>query len=446
MQPSVDDLLLGDLGVVVVPLADRRTLDAQLAVLVNAHRRAFQRQADGADLVADRRVHAGRCAGFGHAVPFKQRQAHAVEEVRDRHVQRGAAGDRVFHAAAEHLHDGGVHELVVHGVLDVQRRRNAVARLLGLGPFTGYHRGVGEDAPLEPASGLLRGGIVDLLEDARHGQDKGGLERAEIGENRLQVAGQAQRDVAGEAEELHIPGEHVRQRQEQQQAAIRLHGDVGHGLHARIRDEHKAAMGQFNPLGHPRGPGGIDDGGQIIATDGALTLIELGIADAAAILPQRFDGAAVDHVDVAEIGAMLAHGFDLVPLGIVFGERHPHLRIVEDHLHLSRRIGFVHRHGQGADGHDGHIQRRPLPARVRDHGDAVPGHDAAGDQPLAQRDHQILELRGGEGPPLALLVLVFNQRILRGAPHALLEDGEQVDVGVDRLLQRPCVFLVHVAP
>ena len=45
---------------------------------------------------------------------------------------------------------------------------------------------------LYTGSGLLRGRIVDLFENPRHGEDERRFERLEIGENGLQIAGQTE--------------------------------------------------------------------------------------------------------------------------------------------------------------------------------------------------------------------------------------------------------------
>ena len=104
-----------------------RALDAEFARLVDAHGHALQWQTDGADLIADRWIHAGGSAGFGHAVSFEQRQSHAIEEVRDGGVERRAAGNRVFHMSTEHIHDRRIDKLVVQRMLHTKRQRNALA-------------------------------------------------------------------------------------------------------------------------------------------------------------------------------------------------------------------------------------------------------------------------------------------------------------------------------
>ena len=71
MQPSIDNLLLGNVRIVVVSGAYGRALYAQLPFFVDPHGHALQRQADGADLVAFGRIDARGGARFGHAVAFQ---------------------------------------------------------------------------------------------------------------------------------------------------------------------------------------------------------------------------------------------------------------------------------------------------------------------------------------------------------------------------------------
>ena len=58
VQPAVDNLLPGDVGIVVVAGAYGRALDAQFTFLVDTHGHALQRQSDGANLVSGGRIDA----------------------------------------------------------------------------------------------------------------------------------------------------------------------------------------------------------------------------------------------------------------------------------------------------------------------------------------------------------------------------------------------------
>ena len=208
MQPSVDNLALGDFGMVMVADADGRALDAQLVIIGDCETYSLERLAQCADTIADRRVDASRSAGLSHTVAFQQWQTDAVEEVRDGHVQRGAATHRVFALSAEDVHDLLVYELVVDGMLNPQRNRNATT-LLGTGPCTCDIGGTSENPPFCAFAGFLRGGVVDLLEDSRYSKDEGRFERMEISEHRLEIAGQTERHIPGETHILHVSREDV---------------------------------------------------------------------------------------------------------------------------------------------------------------------------------------------------------------------------------------------
>ena len=74
----------------------------------------------------------------------------------------------------------------------VQREWNAPTGLLSMRPIVCRLGGVSENTSLETGSGLLRGRILDLFENPRHGEDERRFERLEIGENGLQIAGQTE--------------------------------------------------------------------------------------------------------------------------------------------------------------------------------------------------------------------------------------------------------------
>ena len=304
-------------------------------------------------------------------------------------------------------------------------------------------RGTCENTSFEAGSGLLRRRIVDLFEDSRHGKDERRLERLEISQDRLQVAGQAKRNIAGEAEELHVAGEHMRQRKKQQQTTVRLHRDIGHGVDARIGDEHEIRMGELNAFWRSCGAGGVHDGGEVRAFDCMFALLEFGVGHGMAVFDHCVDRAKSDDIDVTKIGAFAPDGFDLVALRVIFRERHFDVGVVEDHFDLRGRIRLVHGNGERADRHDRHVKRSPLPAGVRDDGHRVAGHDALGDQAFGDGDDLVSELGGAERRPLAMLILVFDQGIVRSTVRSFLKHRKNIFVCVNLLFQRPRVFLVH---
>ena len=303
--------------------------------------------------------------------------------------------------------------------------------------------GTCENTSFEAVAGLLRRRIVNLFEDTRHGKDERRLERLEISQDRLQVAGQTKRNIAGEAEELHVAGEHMCQRKEQQQTTVRLHRDIRHGVDAGIGDEHEIGVGELNAFRRAGGTGGVHDGGEVRAFDRMFALLEFGVGHGMTVFDHRVNRVKPNDIDIAKIGALASDRFDLVALRVIFSERHFDVGVVEDHFNLRGRIRLVYGDGERANRHDRHVKRSPLPACVRDDGYRVARHDALGDQAFGDGDDLVSELGGAERRPLAMLILVFHQRIVRSTVHSFLKHRENIFVCVNLLFQRPRVFLVH---
>lgn len=102
---------------------------------------------------------------------------------------------------------------------------------------------------------------------------------------------------------------------------------------------------------------------------GFLVFPEFGVGDAFAVGLDGVQTAGLDYEHVAQGGHLIAHGFDLVTLPVIFGDGERDFGIVENPADLAGGVGLVHRHSERADGHDRHIQRGPFPAGARDDGD-----------------------------------------------------------------------------
>ena len=215
--------------------------------------------------------------------------------------------------------------------------------------------------PLDRPNDALGGGVVDLLVHTRHGKQQRGAEGFEVLDHRLHIGAQGQRNRAAEAEEFHESGKHVAQRQEQQQAAVRPCTGARHVLQRGKHQEGEVAVGQFHALRGACRAGCVDDGGAVVAVGGFLVFPEFGIGDAFAIGLDGVQAAGLDYEHVAQGGYLAAHGFDLVALSVIFGDSERDFGIVEDPADLAGGVGLVHRHGDRADGHDRHVQRRPFP-------------------------------------------------------------------------------------
>ena len=353
----------------MVALAHQRSFDHQLAVLGNAGGDTAHRHADGADAVVLWQAHTHRAAGFGHAVAFQHRHADAVEEVGKLGVHRSAAGDGEVGVRTENRANLLVHHLLVEGVGDASGNRQLLTLLLGLGPFARVLGGAHEHLASESGAGALGGGIVDLLVHTRHGKQQRGAEGLEVLDHRLHIGAQGQRNRAAKTEEFQESGEHMAQGQEQQQTAVGPCAGTRHVLQRGKHQEGEVAVGQFHALRGACRAGCVDDGGAVVAVGGFLVFPEFGVGDAFAVGLDGVQTAGLDYEHVAQGGHLIAHGFDLVTLPVIFGDGERDFGIVENPADLAGGVGLVHRHGERADGHDRHIQRGPFPAGARDDGD-----------------------------------------------------------------------------
>ena len=120
-------------------------------------------------------------------------------------------------------------------------------------------------------------------------------------------------------------------------------------------------MAQFDTLWSTGRTGCIDDGRKIVTLDSMRTFIELSVGYAFAESLNGVERINRNNIDVSQLRAFLPDGLDFVTLTVIFGESHAHMRIVENHAYLCRRVGLVYRNGDCANGHDGQIKGSPLP-------------------------------------------------------------------------------------
>ena len=197
-QPSVKTALV---SCFVVPVAAEHhaALDEQFVVVGEAHAVAGQQLSDRADLDVVDLVHGDRRAGLGQPVALVDGQADAAVEVAEPGAQRCAAGDRAAAVAAERGAQLAVDQPVEQRVLGPQqqarRRRESCAWLYSIAVLTAAL----EDAALAVVAGVLFGGVVHLLEHPRHRHHQRRLEHPERRHQVLDVTGEAERDLVGEA-------------------------------------------------------------------------------------------------------------------------------------------------------------------------------------------------------------------------------------------------------
>ncbi len=111
------------------------------------------------------------------------------------------------------------------------------------------------------------------------------------------------------------------------------------------------------------------------------------VGDVLAEPAQLLEAAGLDLPHVLERGQPVAHRLDGGRVGVRLHDAGGGARVAEDPLHLLRRTGLVHRHGDRARAPDREVQQRPLVARAGHQADPVARLDPGGDQPLRGRVH-----------------------------------------------------------
>ena len=377
-------------------------------------------------------VHRGRCGRLGQAVALQDVQPEAAVEVAEPLAQRGAARDRVARIAAERRAQALEHEDVGDLVLHLQPQARPARRVQGARVDDRGLRGALEDRALAARGGLLLGRVVDLLEHARHGEDERRPEGREVLDQRAGVGGVAEDRAGRDAEHLDEPGEHVRQRHEQQRPRAGLPDDlvqVGHRVDGELVEVAVRQLDALGPAGRARR---VDDRRDVGQDGQAAPAGDLLVGHGVRAGEDGLDRAVVEPQDLTQGRGVRADLLDrrCVPRGLDDEERH--VRVGEDPQHLLGGGRLVQRNGDGADRPDGPVQQRPLVARVRHDADAVARLDTPCDQALRDgHDLRVELLRGQRDPGAARLRLVLDDHAVRGPGHALGEEVVEVVRGVD---------------
>jgi hypothetical protein len=248
VEPAVGERLGRGSRVVVVAGEDVWALDEHLAVLGDAHCRSVERTADRADLDVSGGVHRRGGRRLGQPVALQHREPDAAVEVSEPQPERGPAGDRPLHLAAERRPQLDVDELVERRVLRAEpEARAAMVERLAVGDG-GLGRGV-EDLALAGRLCLLLRGVVDLLEDARHREDERRLEARQVCEQFLDVGCVPKLSAGHHDTDLDNPGEHVCQRQEQQRGRFLVLEHAAQRRVSVLETHHVAQLEQEVPVG-----------------------------------------------------------------------------------------------------------------------------------------------------------------------------------------------------
>src|SRR5690554_2696808 len=157
----------------ILPIAGEHVdpTDEDLAVISDPNPYAGQGRPDRTDSGSADDVDARGSGGLGESVSFEDLDAEAAIEVTEARAQRSRARDRVRDAATHRLCDLAVDQPLEKRVLHPESPRHAPV-LAGLRVRDGDVGRSPEDLALSAGLRLLLGGIVDLLEHARNGEQE----------------------------------------------------------------------------------------------------------------------------------------------------------------------------------------------------------------------------------------------------------------------------------
>ena len=245
--------------------------------------------------------------------------------------------------------------------------------------------------------GLCRGGVVDLLQHARHRHQEGGVDLAEalddLGGVRLVRHGHA----LVEAGHLQDAGEDVGQGQEDEGPTVG-HERVLELLHDRHDDAAEPAVHDLAALGVACRAGGVDDRAGVLVAGDERGLLEVGVRDVGAGLGELGDEVVLDHEDVT--GPVGAGGEHLAQLEVL-DDRDGRVRVGEDPVALRGRGRLVDRHGDRAGDPGRPGDERPLVAGVAHDRQPVARLHAPGDEALGHALDLLQVLGAGDLLPVA---------------------------------------------
>ena len=227
----------------------------------------------------------------------------------------------------------------------------------------------------------MRGGVVHLLEHARHAQQVGRFERTQVRQQGLgirQITDHAV--IGGDGGVLDKSCEAVGQRQEEQQAWM----VVKHHFMKRLRsgdgDGHEVLMGQFGTLRVAGGARGVDDGGQIVGAHGGHALVQFLVRNSHAQTFERAQCVALEHENLLQGRAVVLDRVEPVEALAVVGKSQLDRRIVHDALGLRGGVGVVDRHAYRAHRGQREVEDAPFETGGGEDGYRVALGDAERDQ------------------------------------------------------------------
>ena len=445
-----------------------RPVDLQLAVVGHAERDARTRFADAADAVGVLEIDAAGRGRFRQPIALDEGHAvQAVEEMGKVRIHGRAAAAEPLQGAARRRTHGRADGFLVEPVQHALGETVLAAGLLGFRPVGEVPSGAGEQTAAESGSGLLAGGVVDLLVNARDAEDIRWPERPEIDKQMLGGGHVGEGAARADGQVLRVAPEAVGKRQEEQQAA----GGGAHrgqDLPAGANHVDEVAVRQLHAFGRACRTGGEHDGGEVVGFHHSDAGVEFLVRHAPTVAGHRFQ-AIVQHVEderrerrrerIGRAGSvargfafggpgleLLAHAIDrLAPLGGV-DERDGRFRQVHDAFDLRGRIRLINGHDHRADRRAGEVEHAPLVARRGPDQHGVPAVHTQRDQPFRRLPDDLEHLRGAHGRPFRRVVvrLVFRGHVVGEELRPLGEEPvESVVVAGQRVPQRRGAFAQH---
>jgi hypothetical protein len=216
---------------------------------------------------------------------------------------------------------------------------------------------------------------------------------------------------------------------------------------ARLRDEigvadleEDVAMAQHGALGRAGGARGVHENGEVpgprdlhegIEGTGMLTVVAGAQLEESRerhhlIVAEVVEPVHVEHEDLHELGAAGPHLENLVELLLVLREEEAGAAVVDDVLHLPRRVGGVDAVGDAARRDGAEIGVEPLRTVVGDDGHHVARPQPEGDQPEGDPADPVAVLAPGDGAPDAQALLAHGHLLPALLHHLAEEPGQGV--------------------
>ena len=373
------------------------------------------------------RVERARRRGLGQAVALIDRHAGTAEERHEIRVERRATGHDPLGASAEHIADLRVNNRVERVAARRGETAGLAARAQLLHVLLRGHHGSGEHTALGTVAGLLRSGVVHLLQHTRHHDHDVRAGHLEVGGERLDAVGDVDVDLARHADVVDRARERMRLRQEQQHTVLlvvqqfrHVIGQVGGGR-AVMRVRH------LHALRRRCGTGGVHDRAQVGLLDRVDALVKLRVLDLLAIGHKLVERAVLQAHDVLERGAFVFGKRGLDEHVARFDHQQRGVGVVDDVADLLGGIGVVDGGEDAADGEHRRVEHVPRVRGVAHERHAVAFLQAQVEQALGHGANVLKRLRGGLRDPFAVL-LVGVERFVAHARGAVLVDAVHIEI------------------